>query len=536
MTKDTTILEPNRRHVLQLGAGIGLMLTMPVGNYTAFAADSDSLTIAIPADLGGWDQDFLAFDLVGLAVMKNTYPYMIDYSVREVDGSDITDTENVLPLYAESWTSNEDGTVWTLKLKQGIKFPSGNELTAADVKWSKDRAFAAQANVAGIYRIIGLTEPDQVKVIDDYTVEFTQSKPSALTSQIQIISLYVYDSELLKTHATDDDPWAQKWANANPIDGGAYNVADYRPGEEIVLEVNPNFPGEAPAVSKIRLQVVPAPANRRLLLQNGDVDMALGLTRRDVQDLGETEGIKLLSAPNNEIVFVPMNTAAAPFDNAGVRKALAMAVPYEALIRSVYNNDARRVKSPVPIDMPGYSEAGYPFETDIEGARKALADAGYADGFETSIVIPSGDVEKERIAVLLQAAFAEIGVTLKIENVDPATLQQRLRDKTVPLQVASGQMWVNDAEYLASVALMEGGFLNYANYQSEEFDALVNTLRGELDTAKRMEIIAQMQDVLAKDVPWLVLAQPNFVLPVNEAVSGWVQPVDGLFRLRYLEN
>ncbi|SLN53528.1 ABC transporter substrate-binding protein [Roseisalinus antarcticus] len=524
---------PTRRQMLQIGGGFGLALALPLGPG-AMAQEGTSLRIAVPSDLSGWDHDYVAFDTVALSVMKNVYPFMIDYGVREVDGGRVGDTETVVPLYAESWTSNEDGTVWTLRLRQGILFPSGNELTAHDVKWSKDRAFAAQANVAGIYRIIGLTEADQVKVIDDYTVEFTQSTPSALTSQIQIISLYVYDSELLQENATEDDPWAQAYVNQTPQDGGAYNVSEYRPGEEIVLTANPNFPGEPPAVQTISLQVVPAPANRRLLLQNGDVDIALGLARRDAQDMAGVEGLTLLSSPNNEFVFVPMNMAMAPFDNAGVRKALAMAVPYEALIRSVYNGDARPLKSPVPIDMPGHSEIGYPFAYDVEAATAALAEAGYPDGFETSIVITSGDVDAERIAVLLQASFAAIGVTLEIETVDPATLQQRRRDRTVPLQVAAGQMWVNDVEYLLAVALTEGGFLNYANYSSDVVNGILASLQGELDTDTRMALITEAQEQLAEDVPWLCLAQPNFVLPISDRVGGWVQPVDGLFRLRYL--
>ncbi len=522
----------NRRTFLQLGAGVGLVLTLPAGR--AFAQGADTLTVAIPADLGGWDQDFLAFDTIGLAVMKNTYPYMIDYPVMDLEGGQVFETEGVLPLYAESFEPNEDGTVWTLKLKQGIKFPSGNELTAADVKWSKDRAFAAQANVAGIYRILGLTEPDQVKVVDDYTVEFTQGTASAMSTQIQIISLYVYDSELLKSHATDEDPWAKEWANVNPIDGGAYNVTEYRPGEEIVLEANPEFPGEAPGVKTIRLQVIPSAANRRLLLQNGDVDVALALPLRDVMDMSEAEGVKLLSAPNNQLVFVPMNTTIAPFDNPAVRKAMAKAVPYDALIKSVYFDEARRVKSVLPLEMPGYSEAGYPFDTDFEAAKSELAEAGFPDGFETSIVIVSGDTEAERIAVLLQNAFGQVGVTLNIENVDPATMQTRRQEKSAPLQVAAGQFWVNDFEYLGATALSPTGFLNYANYNSEKIAELLGSLAGVLDEETRMGIIDEAQSVLAEDVPWLVLAQPNFMLPVTEGVEGWVQPVDGLFRLRYL--
>lgn len=524
----------SRRHVLHLGAGLGLALTLPLGAGRA-AAEGSSLTIAIPADLGGWDHDYLAFDLVGLAMMKNTYPFMIDYGVTEVDGGRIHDTETVVPVYAESWTSNDDGTVWTLKIREGMRFPSGNEMTAEDVKWSKDRAFAAQANVAGIYRIIGLTEADQVEVLDRHTVRFTQAQPSAMTSQIQIISLYVFDSELVKSHATADDPWATEWVNRTPQLGGAYNVADYRPGEAIVLDANGDFPLGKPPVDRVTLQVIPAAANRRLLLQNGDVDMALGLTRRDIADLGQMDGISVISAPSNEFVFVPMSTVTPPFDNPAVRKAMAHAVPYEAILRSVWDGDARRSTSPVPLDMPGHSADGYPFGHDPEQARALLAEAGYPDGFETSMVIVAGDLEHERIAIILQAAFAEVGVRLGIETVDPATLQQRRQERTIPLQIASGQMWVNDIEYLLSVALTQGGFLNYSSYDNDEVNAIFRSLNGELDAEVRGGLFARLHELLAEDVPWLMLGQPNFVLPVRAGISGWVQPVDGLIRLRHLE-
>ena len=526
----------NRRQALQLGGGLGFVATMGLGAKPVFAQGEDTLTIAIAGDLGGWDQDYLAFDLIGLAVMKNTYPYMLDYGVRDVAGGRIQDTETVVPTFAESWESNEDGTVWTLGIRQGMRFPSGNELTAADVKWSKDRAFAAQANVAGIYRIIGLTEADQVEVVDDYTVRFHQSQPSAMTSQIQIISLYVFDSQLVQEHATTDDPWATDWVNRNPPLGGAYNVVGYEPGQEIVLEANPDFPLGEPPVHRVRLPIIPAAANRRLLLQNGDIDIALGLPRRDIDDLRSEPGITVISAPSNEFVFVPMSTVTPPFDNPLVRQAMAYAVPYDQIIASVYNGDARRSTSPVPLDMPGHSDVGYPYAHDPDQARALLEQAGLADGFDTSIVIVTDNIEQERIAILLQNALGEVGVRAEIESVDPATLQQRRRDRTIPLQVASGQMWVNDVEYLLSVALTEGGFLNYANYDNAEVNELFGQLNGLLDPAARQEIFMRVQEILADDVPWLVLCQPNFGLPVSGSISGWVQPVDGLFRLRYLER
>ena len=270
----------NRRQFLQLSANIGvLMAVMP---DSAFAQGSKDLVVAIPADLGGWDQDYLAFDLVGLAMFKNCYPYMIDYGVKSTGDALVMDTENIVPVFAESWESDSQGQIWTLKIRRGLKFPSGNPITAHDVKWSKDRAFAAQANVAGIYRMIGLTEASQVEVIDDYTVRFTQSQPSNLSSHIQVICLYVFDSEELKKHATADDSWAKEWTTKNPQHGGPYNVVSYIPGQEIVLEANPNFPLEQPRVKRVRHQVVPSAANRRLLVEKGEVDIGIGLSRRDI--------------------------------------------------------------------------------------------------------------------------------------------------------------------------------------------------------------------------------------------------------------
>ena len=167
-----------------------------------------TLRIAVSSYLSSWDQDFVGFDLTALMLYKNVFPYLIDYGVTNAGGSQILDTQNITPTFAESFEPDAEQKVWTLKLRRGVKFASGNEMKAADVKWSKDRAFAAQANVAGVYRTIGLTSADQVKVVDDYTVEFHQAFPSALTRQIQAISLYVFDSVEAKKHASASDPWA----------------------------------------------------------------------------------------------------------------------------------------------------------------------------------------------------------------------------------------------------------------------------------------------------------------------------------------
>ncbi len=534
----------SRRSVLQLGGGVALLLatgcaagSKPQGanapSGTAPAAAS-SLRIAVSSYLSSWDQDFVGFDLTALMLYKNVYPYLIDYGVTDVDGAQILDTTNITPTFAESFTPSADQKVWTLKLRKGVKFASGNEMKAADVKWSKDRAFAAQANVAGVYRVIGLTEPDQVKVVDDYTVEFTQAFPSALTPQIQAISLYVFDSVEARKHATDADPWAKEWFAKNPPTGGYFNVEKATQGQEIVLAANTGYPGPDPAKTPtIRISVVPAASNQRLQLQNGDIDIALGVSKRDIADLKKAPGVKVISAPSNQQVTLQMSVTTAPFDDVNVRKALAYAVPYEQIIANIYGGDARPAKSPVPLDMPGYDERGYPYTYDLEKAKAALAAAGKTS-VTSELVFEADNEEQQQLAVLVQSEARKAGIELTLAPLDPATLAERRQKRSVPLQITSGQLWVNDVEYMLATSLVKGANLNYSNYSNPEIEKIYEESHTTVDAAARGELWAKVQEILAADVPWVVVCQPNFNLPVRENVAGWVQPMDGLARLRHL--
>ncbi|GAA2900495.1 ABC transporter substrate-binding protein [Streptosporangium fragile] len=538
----------SRRSVLQLGGGVALLLAAgcaagtKAGGSGAPAASASSgggaaastLRIAVSSYLSSWDQDFVGFDLTALMLYKNVFPYMIDYGVTTVDGGQILDTSAIAPTFAESFEPDADNKVWTLKLRKGVKFASGNEMTAKDVKWSKDRAFAAKANVAGVYRLIGLTKADQVEVVDDYTVRFTQAFPSALTRQIQAISLYVFDSEEAKKHATDADPWAKEWFAKNPPTGGYFNVEKAVQGQEIVLAANAGYPGpDGARSSTIRLTVVPAAANQRLQLQNGDIDIALGLGQRDIKDLKSAEGIKVISAPSNSQVAIQMSVTTAPFDDPAVRKALAHAVPYEQIIANVYGGDARPTRSVVPLDMPGYAETGYPYTYDLAKAKEALAGAGKTS-IGSELVFETDNETQQQIAVLVQSEARKAGIELKLTPLDPATLAERREKKNIPLQITVGQLWVNDVEYMLGTSFTEGANLNYANYTNPEIEKIFEESHTVVEEAERAKLWARAQEILAEDVPWVVICQPNFNLPVREEVAGWVQPMDGLARLRYL--
>ncbi len=494
------------------------------------------LVIGIPSFPSSWDQDFVGFDLVALALYKNIYPYLIDYDVKLVAGKSVLDTEKIIPSFAKSFTSDSSGKIWTLVLEPGMKFPSGNEMTSTDVKWSKDRAFAAQANVAGIYRNIGLTKPEQVVVVDKYTVRFDQAFASQMTLQIQAISLFIFDSKLVKSHATASDPWAKEWVAKNPQNGGYFNVESFKQGQEIVLVANPNYTGASrPKISKIILKVIDSAASRRLQLEKGDIDIALGLSRSDLTDMKKKKLVKVISAPSNEIVAIQLNTSVAPLDNKKLRQALAFAIPYTTIISKIYGRDARRAQSTIPLDMPGSSEAGYPYTLNLVKAKKLMVESG-VKAASTEFAYAISDREQEQLGILLQNAFKKIGVTLKLTPLDPATFGDRRGKKNIPMQISSGQMWVNDVEYLLSTSFVKGAWLNYANYQNARIEEIFAKSHTTGNQIERLKMWAEVESILSDEVPWLMLAQPNFNLAVKKSVTGWVQPDDGLFRLRYLSK
>jgi peptide/nickel transport system substrate-binding protein len=542
MGDETFARTVTRRQVLSLGGGLGLALAVPGVTLTraqrALAAElaTRPLRVGVSGDPASFDFDYIAFNLVGLMVNKNTYPNAIDFGVRGLHGAQIADPDHVVKRYAESWTPSADGKTWTLKLKKGLKFPSGNPVTAADIKWSKDRGFAAKANVVGVYRLVGLTKPSDVELVDDYTLRFHQNG-SALSTQLHLLADFFFDSKLVKQHATKDDPWAKDWVAKNPQSGGAYVIKNYTPGQSLVMSANPNWPGAQPAIKDVILQIIPSAANMRLQLERGDVDLALGLGLRDAQQLKKAKGVKIITGPGSEYWTVTMSATTPPFDKRQVRQAMAYAVPYEAIIKNVFYGQARRSNSFVPLDMSGNSPVGYPYKQNLGQAKNLLAKAGVKGGFDSELVIEANDPDQQQVAILVASEMKKVGINLKISQLDPAALSQRRTKNDIPLQVTRGQMSVNDFEYLLAVTLTKGAFLNYANYINPTIEKIYAKLHTTPGAAARNRLAHEAQAVLARDVPMLMLGQPNFTVPVRSNIAGWVQPIDGLgARFYYLKE
>jgi peptide/nickel transport system substrate-binding protein len=224
----------------------------------------------------------------------------------------------------------------------------------------------------------------------------------------------------------------------------------------------------------------------------------------------------------------------APFNDVRVRRAMAWATPYDQIIRTVYGGDARRATSYLPIDTVGSSRLGYPYKFDLAKARAELAKTSVKSGFRAELVIPTGDQALQQAAILLANSLKQIGITLSIKQLDPATLSARRGKKDIALQLVSGSYWVSDVEYMLAVSYTKTAFINYSQYVNPKVEAAYAKLHTVTNQAARVKLARDVQVQMAKDVPALVIAQPNFNVAVRSSVGGWVQPVDGIMRLRYL--
>lgn len=323
-------------------------------------------------------------------VAWNVYDKLVSHGVKQLEnGAMGYDVSVMKPELAESWDISPDGKTIVFHLRQNATFHDGSPVTADDVKWSFDRAvsvggFATVQMAAG-----SLTKPEQFSVVDRHTFKITFDQPNKLTMPDLVVPIpIVINAKLAKQHATAADPWALDWVQHNDAGGGAYSVASWKPGTEIVFSrFDAWASGPKPALRRVIYRQIPSPGTRRALLESGDVDISVGLPPKDYAELAAAGQLNVIGTPvQNDLLFVDMNVQMKPFDNPKVRQAIAWAVPYQSIM------DAALYGRGVPM-FGAAADKSYPpawpvqshYSTDLAKAKQLLAEAGFPNGFKTTL-------------------------------------------------------------------------------------------------------------------------------------------------------
>lgn len=490
----------------------------------------ETIRVAVSNDPANWDMDFTQGDTVALSLNTNVSPYLFDHPLAETSEGYLTrDTGKVVGVYAEDYEVSDDGKVWTIRLKKDLKFPDGTPVTAHSFKWSKERGLSFNANLTFVYSLIGIQSPDQIEVVDDHTIRIHHERYSSMQPYMHVIGSWFFNPEQLRQHATGDDSWASEWQAKNPNAGGAYTVSEIVPGQRIVLDKNLLWPGNV-ANDRVEVLIVPSPATQLQLLKRGDIDLALGLGRREAASLRGEKGIKVLSIPTTDQLYLVLNHNMAPFDNKQFRKAIAYGIPYDQIINQIYGGDAQPARSVVPQGMPGYTDAYWTYNTDLEKARELLQSSGVKEPYLTLSIV-ANNKEHEEVALLIQSQLSQIGVKVDIDRVDPTAMSQKLVERKLPFALHEGIMWINDPEYLFSANFLPDAYLNYTGFSNKRVTAIVKESATIRDDERRIAMYNEAQQILMDELPWIPLAQPNYLVAMREELSGFAYSHDQLFRL-----
>jgi len=519
---------------LALTLSASLALPAVAQDYTPDpnAKAGGTITITYKDDVATLDPA-IGYDWQNWSMIKSLFDGMMDY---------VPGTTTLRPGLAESYEISEDGLTYTFKLRAGVKFHNGREMTAEDVKYSLDRVTnpETQSPGAGFFGSIAGFENagpgglSGVEVIDPLTVKITLSRPDATFLHVMALNF----ASVVPKEAVDA---AARDFGKQPVGTGAFKLAEWTLGQRLVFEKNADYWRDGvPYLDSVVFEVGQEPVVALLRLQNGEVDVpGDGIPpAKFVEVMNDpAQAARVVVGGQLHTGYITLNVTAAPFDKLEVRKAVNMAINKER-ITQIINGRAVPATQPLPPSMPGYTKdyAGYAY--DVEGAKALLAEAGLADGFETDLYVMNTD-PNPRIAQAIQQDLAAIGIKANIQSLAQANVIEAGGAGTAPMIWSGGMAWIADfpdpsnfyGPILGCAGAGEGGW-NWSKFCDEALDAMAVQADSLSDPAKVEERLKLWSDVymgVMEKAPWVPVFNEERYTMKSERMGGddalYVDPV-----------
>ena len=435
---------------------------------------------------------------------------------------DLDENYELQPRAADSYDVSDDACTYTFHLHEGITFTDGEPLNAAavvanyeaaidkDNNWRRRRMF--------IETIDENTEEvriDSCTAVDDYTVEFHLPTPYAPFMN-SVTQFY-----LISPAALADSSWDYSKKSAG---SGPYVLEEYAQGDHVSILRNEDYWGEAPSIDRIDFRVVPEAGSRIAALQTGEATAIYPMPTDQVATVRAAGDINMVSLESTTMRYVTLNTNYEPLSDVKVRQALNHALNQDEYVKVMYSGAATPATSVLPEMVPGY-KAQTPYEYDLEKAKSLLEEAGYADGFEVSVICDNSTQETKGATFVMQQ-LEQIGVHVNVLPNEAATNAEIAAE---PEDTTELQMWyVNWSQSdpdgflrsLLSSAMVPPTGYNTAFWKNEEFDAELEAGNAAPTVEEQNEHYGKCQDIAWAECPWLYLASDNTLLSYKAYLNG----------------
>ncbi len=501
-----------RRDAIVLGAALGLsvpamMALGAVGNAPLRASAQEASPVA---RTGGTLRVGLSADPAELDPHKTSLTAAWHVLEHIYEGLVTTNAAlEPVPVLAEEWEISEDGLTYTFKLRQGVTFHNGREFVADDVKYSYERILdpeTASPNVSELGSI------ETIEVVDPSTVIITLSAPdSSFLAKLMGTSIAIVPKE--EVEANGD-------LMQVAVGTGPFQFVEYVPNSVVTLERYPDYWEEGkPYLDGLEMQIVPDNTSRTTALVTGTVDFIEYAPVQDLPIFESDETIKVAGDQNTNIRYMAINVSREPFTDVRVRQAIAMVIDRGPIIDSAVFGAGTATN----ILFPESYWAGFPSEIpepDIEGAKQLLAEAGYPDGFKTSILSWAQYAFLSNAAIVIQEQLKQIGIEAELELQENAIYLENYFAGNFDLSVTGTSAYVDPNDVvLANFGTGESN--NGIGYSNPEMDELIAQAMEETDQAERAKIYRRIQEIILEDVVWVNLFIANQYEAMKEYVMGY---------------
>lgn len=494
------------------------------------ATPSDSLVMAWNIDaISTWDPARIG-EVVTSEIYSNTCDTLVDFNVQ--------DEKQLTPLLAKSWDVSDDHKTITFHLQDNLKFADGTPATAGDLAWSMQRVVKLGYGNAAQITEYGFTKENvdsRITAPDDKTLIMTLDKAYPTSLVLQAIAANNVSSlinrKLVEKEAVDGD-FGHKYLATHTACVGPYQLMRWNAGEGVMLQATANYWSTAPILKRVLIRHVAETGTQRLLLTQGDIDIARDLSADDLKTLDEGGKVNVSKVLKPQLFFWTFNNEDPIFKNEKVRLAMRYLIDYDGLAKSVMPYLGVPRASFVQLGAVGGldEKAGQPFKLDIEKAKQLLAEAGYPDGFSASVIFGTLP-HSAPIAQSIQQNAAKAGVKLTLERMANAQLFSRARGREFQSAMMAWQTSVPDAHGNASRLVFnpdnrkEARATQYpswrAAYHDPEMNQKVEAALLEQDDAQRSAMYAELQKAVMEKGPMAIMFQMYNSAGISPAVKNW---------------
>jgi len=413
---------------------------------------------------------------------------------------------NLIKAVASDYTISEDGLVYTFTLRDGIKFHNGNAVTCEDVKYSLERASGL---LDGTPLISTLSTIQAVDILDDKTVQVTVG--SANTELI-----YSFVAAIIPAGSGEDEA-------ADPIGTGPFSFVSYTPQVGIVVKKNPDYwQTGLPYLDEVNFKIVNSPDSALLELQGGSIDIYAYLTDSQAQEL--KEGFNVLYAPSNVVQALFLNNAQAPLDDVRVRQAILYALDRESVNDFVGGGNGTIISSAMlPTLKENYVDLNDVYGTvgDAAKAKELLTEAGYPDGIDLEIAIPSNYEFHMQTGEVVVEQLKAAGINATIKAVEWSTWLDEVYNGRQYQATISGITCDTTPGYLLN-RFQTDSKKNFINFANAEYDRIYVEAQAILDPVQKAEQYKELQRILCEEAGSAFLQVPANATAIKEDLKGYI--------------